>query len=113
MIDFILHYWVEFILGVISAVVTAMFAMCYRKLVQKGREQESMREGILAILHDRLYLICQYHLGQGEISPNALKNIEYIYKSYHKLGGNGTGTELYQRVKKLPLTLEGVDYDEN
>ncbi len=32
-----------------------------------------------------------------------MKNIEYLYKSYHALGGNGTGTELYTRAKSLPL----------
>ena len=36
----------------------------------------------------------------------ALKNIEYLYNAYHALGGNGTGTELYQRVQKLPLEEE-------
>lgn len=111
--DFIIEYWAEFLFGGLATVITAVFSAGYRKLAHKVEEQENVKDGILAILHDRLYSICQYHLGQGEISPNALKNIEYIYKSYHKLGGNGTGTELYQRVKKLPLTLEGVDYDEN
>ena len=33
----------------------------------------------------------------------AQENIEYLYKSYHALGGNGTGTELYTRAKSLPL----------
>lgn len=27
----------------------------------------------------------------------------YLYKSYHALGGNGTGTELYTRAKALPI----------
>ena len=30
-------------------------------------------------------------------------NLEYLYRSYHALGGNGTGTELYNRAKALPI----------
>ena len=32
-----------------------------------------------------------------------LTNIGYLYDSYHALGGNGTGTELYNRAKALPI----------
>lgn len=27
----------------------------------------------------------------------------YLYKTYHVMGGNGTGTELYNRAKALPI----------
>ena len=84
----------------------------YRKLAKKVQEQERVKDGILAILHDRLYQLCQYYLAKGTISPNALKNVEYLYRSYHSLGGNGTGTELYTRVTQLPLKLEGAENNE-
>lgn len=111
--DFIAEYWVEFLFGGLATVITAMFSAGYRKLARKVEEHEQVKDGILAILHDRLYQLCQYYLGQGVITPNALKNVEYLYRSYHSLGGNGTGTELYTRVTKLPLDLEGVDDNEN
>ena len=90
-----------------------MFSAGYRKLARKVEEREQVKDGILAILHDRLYQLCQYYLGQRAITPNALKNVEYLYRSYHSLGGNGTGTELYTRVTKLPLDLEGADDNEH
>lgn len=37
------------------------------------------------------------------IDASGLKNLEYLYRSYHTLGGNGTGTELYNRAKALPI----------
>ena len=111
--DFIIEYWVEFLFGGLATVITAMLSAGYRKLARKVEEHEQVKDGILAILHDRLYQLCQYYLGQGAITPNALKNVEYLYRSYHSLGGNGTGTELYTRVTKLPLDLEGVDDNEN
>ena len=113
MIDFIITYWVQFVFGLLAACITTVSGILYRKMVKKIKEQDHMKDGILAILHDRLYQICQYYLAQGHITPSALKNIEYLYNSYHNLGGNGTGTELYNRVKKLTLLVEGVENHEN
>ena len=66
----------------------------------------AIKEGLLAILHDRLYQACTYYIALGHIDTAGLKNIEYIYKAYHTLGGNGTGTELYKRAKALPIRIE-------
>jgi len=44
-----------------------------------------------------------YFIEKGEITVSALDNIEGIYNAYHKLGGNGTGTEIYERVRELEL----------
>lgn len=111
--DFIIEYWVEFLFGVLATGLTAVLSTGYHRLAKKVEEQENVKDGILAILHDRLYQLCQYYLGQGAITPNALKNVEYLYRSYHSLGGNGTGTELYTRVTQLPLKLEGAENDEH
>ena len=32
-----------------------------------------------------------------------MKDFEYLYNAYHALGGNGTGTEIYERVKNLSI----------
>ena len=37
------------------------------------------------------------------LDVESMKNVEYLYDSYHDLGGNGTGTELYNRVNSLPI----------
>lgn len=100
--QFIIQYWVE----ALFALLLFLLGLGYRRVAHKIKEQEQVKDGILAILHDRLYQLCQYYINQGDISPSALKNIEYLYRSYHTLGGNGTGTELYDRVKKLPITAE-------
>lgn len=99
MIEFIVKYWIQ----ILFSGVLALLSAGYRKIALKLKEQEKMKEGILAMLHDRLYQACRFYLSQGYIDVGALKNIEYLYNSYHDLGGNGTGTELYNRVKSLPI----------
>ena len=42
-------------------------------------------------------------IAQGSIDTDGLRNLEYLYRSYHALGGNGTGTELYNRAKALQI----------
>lgn len=100
MTEFVLKYWLEFLFGVAVTGLT----FCYNKLLKKFKEQEAIKEGLIAILHDRLFQSGMYFIEKGEITITALDNIEGIYVAYHNLGGNGTGTEIYERVKELPLT---------
>lgn len=87
--------------------LTGFLAGAYRSLSKRIKTQEDERKaiknGLLAIMHDRLYQACTYYIQQGWIDASGLKNLEYLYKSYHALGGNGTGTELYNRAKNLPI----------
>ena len=93
--QWIIQYWAEWAFGLLSAAIIAV-AVKYKALL----------DGVLAILHDRIYQACQHYLALGYIDASGLKNLEYLYKSYHTLGGNGTGTELYNRAKALPIKQE-------
>lgn len=96
MAEFIIKYWLEVAFGIVSAAV-----------IKSLTERKAMKEGILAILHDRLFQAGRYHIAQNEITLSELKNVEYLYRSYHALGGNGTGAEIWERIKDLPLKTEG------
>ena len=90
--EFIVQYWAEWAFGLLGTAIIAV-AIKYKALL----------DGVLAILHDRIYQACQHYIQQGYIDASGLKNLEYLYRSYHTLGGNGTGTELYNRAKALPI----------
>ena len=101
--EWIVKYWVQWLFGLIAAAL----GLAYKRLAEKVKAQEDERKaikaGMLAILHDRLYQACTFYIGQGSIDTAGLKNLEYIYNAYHALGGNGTGTELYNRAKALTI----------
>ena len=99
MIEFIIKYWIEFLFGL---AITGL-GICYKHLRSKFKEHEALKEGLVAILHDRLFQSGMYFIEKGEITVSALDNIEGIYVAYHNLGGNGTGTEIYERVKDLDI----------
>lgn len=98
-LDWIIRYWVQWLFGLIGAALLAG----YRRLAKQEKERKAIKAGLLAILHDRLYTECSRCLAQGSIDTDAMRNLEYLYRSYHALGGNGTGTELYNRAKALPI----------
>lgn len=99
MVEFVVKYWLQCLFGT----VTAGLAWGYKKLAARIKEQDAVKDGVLAILHDRLFQAGRFYISQGHIALDELKNIEYLYNSYHNLGGNGTGTEIWERIKSLPI----------
>lgn len=59
--------------------------------------------GIMALLHADLYKACAAILERGWVSSSELDDLTKLYDAYHNLGGNGTGTELYNRAIKCPI----------
>ena len=101
--EWITRYWLEVVFGF----VIAGLSVAYRKLSKRVKQQEAIRLGMMALLWDRLYVIYHEALKEGCISIDGLKNAENIYCQYHALGGNGTGTELFERLCALPTSKGG------
>ena len=101
--NFIVKYWLQVGFGVLVSVFGVGVKYISDKLKCRTVEQEQIKDGILAILHDRIYSYATEYIARGYITVGELRNLEYMYESYHALGGNGTGTELFERVKKLEI----------
>lgn len=99
MIDFIVNYWLE----AIFAGCLGALSFAYRHICKRLKEQKLVKEGIEAILHDRLWQAGRIYIPKGKVTLDELKNVEYIYNAYHNLGGNGTGTEIFERIKDLDI----------
>lgn len=104
MLDFIKEYWLEFAFTLIVSLLSILVKRLYSKFKQEITTQKLLKEGMLAILHDRIYQLCTSHIDNGCITVDELENLEYLYNSYHNLGGNGTGTSLFERCKTLKIT---------
>lgn len=117
MVEWIKQYWLAVLFGGITGAIMFIFKKGYLMLSKKYKtlisdierektEQDSIKEGLLALLHDRLTQSCQYHMKKRYITIEELDNLKYLYKSYSVLGGNGTVTELYNRCMKLSISTE-------
>lgn len=104
MLDFIKEYWLEFAFTLIVSLLSILVKRLYNKFKQEITTQKLLKEGMLAMLHDRIYQLCTVYIDRKSITIDELENLEYLYKSYHNLGGNGTGTSLFERCKTLKIT---------
>ena len=64
---------------------------------------KGLAEAVKALSHDALFTRCEEHINKGYITSSELENLTILYKAYNDQGLNGTGTELYNRAKSLPL----------
>lgn len=101
--DWIAKYWLEAVFGVVCAALGVAYKRLAKRVRTQREESRAIKEGLLAILHNDLYRECKMYLAQGHIDTDGLDNIRYLYTSYHTLGGNGTGTALYERCCKLDI----------
>ncbi len=114
--DWILEYWIQALFAGILAGMAFMMRQLNARIKQERAENEAIKTAMIAILHDRLFQCCQYHIKHGFIplgeAETVLDNLKLLYDTYSALGGNGTGTELYNRTKKLPLKVEAAETKE-
>lgn len=99
MIDFILHYWLEILFGII----TSTMAYFIKKLNNKLKEQESLKVGVRAILRNELKNYHSEYTKRESITTEELDNFQTLYHAYVGLGGNGTGKKYYETILTLPI----------
>lgn len=99
--------------GTIGSILIAIFKKVSKSRketeahAKKARDETEIRLKNLefanvALLHDKIYQQCTVFLNEGWISVDDLENLDYLWRGYHNLGGNGTGEILYNKVKALP-----------
>lgn len=107
MIEFIVKYWIEALFTLFSGIMLAWIKQLQNKLKQKQLEQDSLQSGMIALLHSDLKRMCNQYLALGcipvEDSQEILEDARKLYEAYHGIGGNGTGTEIYNKFKALPI----------
>lgn len=64
------------------------------------------QEASLASLHDRIYSGYEIILKRGYVTMKELNNMEYLWKAYSALGGNGTGQKMYDRISQMDIRKE-------
>ena len=90
------------LLGIPSLIVSIVISVI-NYIKHKSSSNRLIKKGVLTILHNKIYTLGKHYIEQKDISIEDLKDFECLYEAYHALGGNGTGTEIYERVKSLPI----------
>lgn len=72
---------------------------------------KSLFVAVRADSHDKLFRFGKFYILSGEITLEELETLTEIYEGYHGLGGNGTGTEIYERCCELPVVRERTKWN--
>lgn len=59
-----------------------------------------------ALSHDAYFKDCKLLLNKDIITKDELENHDYLYKTYHARGLNGTGDRLHQIIMEKPIKSE-------
>lgn len=104
MMTFIAEYWIEFaftaILAILSGVIRYMFV-----------NFRAMKLGMQALLRNdiiNVYNKCVSREPKPYTRLYEVTNVEAMYIQYHALGGNGTITNLYEDLLKMPTEKEVI-----
>ena len=92
---------------IVITVITAVFASTgFWAFVTGFLDRKSaQKELLVGLAHDRIIYLGGLYLERGSITRDEFENLnDYLYKPYHKLGGNGTAEKIMEDVKKLPIT---------
>lgn len=105
--EFIIKYWLEFLFGGLCTILGLWCKSLQSKFKIKQVEQDALKEGMKAVLHDLLFQICEKYLALGYIpvqdSEEILARAKVLWKAYSGLNGNSTGETVYTRFTGLPI----------
>lgn len=87
----------------IPSLMVSVLLFIFNFFKYKTKEFDLIKNGMVAILHNLVYTQGMVYIHNGRITMSEMKDYEYLYDAYNALGGNGTGTEIYNRVKNLPI----------
>ena len=91
-------------ISVMSSIAVTLLAWLAKTMRDLVATNEAQKDGIRSILRNELVRLHRDLVeAQGWCTLEDKEYAERTYQSYHELGGNGTGTVLYEDIMKLPI----------
>lgn len=104
--QFILEYWMEFLFGVLGAIMIAWVKKLKKRVKQNHKEQDFIVQGLKALLKREIIRECDKYISLGYIpleeSQEILEELNELYEPYDGIGGNGPGEKKYKTTMNLP-----------
>lgn len=103
MLEFISAHIMEFGWTCIVGILAMLYKTIQKNFKKVLADNQNMKFGVQAVLHDRLIQKCTYIIQRGHVTTDDLDELEELNKPYKALGGNGTVKTALEKVKQLPL----------
>lgn len=92
---------------IIVAILTAVIASTgFWTFLQKRFDKHSLTNKILlGLAHDKIIELGMKYIDRGSITHDELENlVDYLFKPYKEMGGNGAAERIVNIVLTLPVT---------
>ena len=100
--------WFDIIQTAITIILTSMMGYVTVALNRRSVLKNSTAEAVKILLRKEMRESYKAATCKGFVTLDDIEEMEEIYRLYHdELGGNGTGTRLYESFKNLPINKEG------
>lgn len=104
--EWVTKYWVEWLFGLLIAILTALVKRISTRLKREQAENEALRNGMKSLLRAQIIENCERAGRDGWCGPRMRDTINDLYASYHALGGNGTVTSVVEQTMRLPAVAQ-------
>lgn len=105
--DFILKYWIEFVFGIVTAILSAAYAHLAKKLKQEKKKNAAIENGLRGILRIQILDTYDKCVADGNrISVSRKDAVVSIYNSYIALGNgesDDTINDLYNQIIHMTI----------
>ena len=91
----------KFLSQIFNALAGAIITLLWTMLRAKKRENDALKEGMQALLRDRIIQAYNHDSDKGWIPIYAMESIEACYASYEELGENGVIDNLMRQLREL------------
>lgn len=81
-------------------------AVDVNKIVEK---LDNLNAAVVELAYLRIRERHEKAMRHGWLHPNEKHVLERLYAAYHSIGGNGTGTEMIEDIRRLPSVPPGGD----
>ena len=101
--EFIVKYWLEFAFGLIVAALGIFYRKMAKQIKDDREKNKAIEDGLKALLRNELILAYNLYVVDKKYCPvYGKENVNAMYDAYHRLGGNGTITQLKEQIDNLP-----------
>ena len=100
--EWIVHYWVEWLFGVVAAVLIGLWRSMVRRIRREQEEQSAIKSGLQALLRAQMVNDYNHYSEKGFAPIYARENFENCWVQYERLGENGVMSDIHNKFRALP-----------
>lgn len=89
--------------SVVGAIVASFIGLIKEGTKSQLDGQKALQQGMRELLWVELQAIYRHANENNGLSVPERRHLERVYDAYHALGGNGTGTRLYDEAMEFPV----------